>query len=616
MQIDVESAQAALRLQSGRQIEDTFEGEEDLEKRKGDPGYKVWGWNDIKRLKWQEHLGHCSKETLFGTPGDEFDQLAFSQEVMLRKELADIIHVELNKPWCARHINNFVDKGRENYTDPWSKLRSNEREGYTQLVVALLEHEKMTPAERKATDKAKDKILSDAMKAANKIVKKGGKPKDLDYDPGEEVEEANESEEEFDENEYLEEDCLEDNYEPTVKQKKKRKGQKGYNLDGTKRSGYLHLGNALKDVKNKRNWSNARVKAYIQEKGKPNAFYYRFNKHGEEIALGHWSKHEAKCFFESLLLRGANHKWGNFSKSIPGRVGYTASQFWRTLQKRGWVWDMNYYDNKHFKNECLDVKQKGREPLNRYDFVLLNDPTGTFKKFPAIHGNADPEFVKRFENHPLILKYARKKKGDSIKKMYEDTPTDFVKMPRSEYFRVKIWPEKLKKEKGKESGEKRKQDTLDTPPPKRVKAEKATKKKAKARTKTKRSRKRKREYSVSDEEDDENFTLWKPIKQKKKGPVLPDFSDPITGLEMERPSISPYGHVMEHETWTKLLYKKKVCPITGQKLSRRDLIRLNGRNIAEYIPKIKALTQSQVVSMGNAMMLLNQQEEEEDEKKA
>ena len=101
--------------------------------------------------------------------------------------MADIVHVELNKPWCAKHINNFVDKGRENYvkvslcrlgefffvfheTDPWSKLRSNEREGYTQLVVALLEHEKMTPAERKAADKAKDKILSDAMKAANKII--------------------------------------------------------------------------------------------------------------------------------------------------------------------------------------------------------------------------------------------------------------------------------------------------------------------------------------------------------------------------------------------------------------------------------------------------------------
>ena len=69
------------------------------------------GWSDIKRLKWQEHVGHvnvfdedisshnhkmrlwiflceCSKETLFGTPGDEFDQLAFSQEVMLRKECA------------------------------------------------------------------------------------------------------------------------------------------------------------------------------------------------------------------------------------------------------------------------------------------------------------------------------------------------------------------------------------------------------------------------------------------------------------------------------------------------------------------------------------------------
>eukprot|EP00493_Phyllostaurus_siculus_P015253 UN15488 len=85
-----------------------------------------------------------------------------------------------------------------------------------------------------------------------------------------------------------------------------------------------------------------------------------------------------KCFFESLLLRGANHKWGNFSKSIPRARGLYGVAILADSSEERLGLGYELLRRQAFQNECLDVKQKGREPFNRYDFVLLNDPTGTY----------------------------------------------------------------------------------------------------------------------------------------------------------------------------------------------------------------------------------------------
>jgi len=93
-------------------------------------------------------------------------------------------------------------------------------------------------------------------------------------------------------------------------------------------------------------------------------------------------------------------------------------------------------------------------------------------------------------------------------------------------------------------------------------------------------------------------------RKKFKGPeTLVGFRDPMTGDKVDDLAISPFGHIMSYESWIKVLQpsfqekeedhdaaiKKKVntCPFTGQKLSRRELVRINKNNIEEYREKIK-----------------------------
>ena len=77
--------------------------------------------------------------------------------------------------------------------------------------------------------------------------------------------------------------------------------------------------------------------------------------------------------------------------------------------------------------------------------------------------------------------------------------------------------------------------------------------------------------------------------------VIPNFIDVITGDHVLKPAISPYGHVLSYETWTKLLRasKKNVCPFTLQKLTRRDLVKLTLNNIHDFKHRIKDITEDQ-----------------------
>merc|ERR1719378_1038913 len=71
--------------------------------------------------------------------------------------------------------------------------------------------------------------------------------------------------------------------------------------------------------------------------------------------------------------------------------------------------------------------------------------------------------------------------------------------------------------------------------------------------------------------------------------VLKGMTDMMTGEAMVKPAISPYGHVMEYDSWCSILRNPKTknkCPFTQQKITRRQLVRLDADNIEEYKDKI------------------------------
>mmetsp|Transcript_19279 Transcript_19279/g.49422 ORF Transcript_19279/g.49422 Transcript_19279/m.49422 type:complete len:223 (-) Transcript_19279:2836-3504(-) len=70
---------------------------------------------------------------------------------------------------------------------------------------------------------------------------------------------------------------------------------------------------------------------------------------------------------------------------------------------------------------------------------------------------------------------------------------------------------------------------------------------------------------------------------------LPDHIDPITLDVVERPAISPYGHVMGYDTWVRCLSfsePKDRCPFTKNTLKLRQLVKLTKDNIHLYKDKI------------------------------
>nr|CAG8525675.1 1217_t:CDS:10 [Entrophospora candida] len=81
------------------------------------------------------------------------------------------------------------------------------------------------------------------------------------------------------------------------------------------------------------------------------------------------------------------------------------------------------------------------------------------------------------------------------------------------------------------------------------------------------SKKRARSYQESVRID------FEVVEQDDENP-LPGFIDPITLEEVNRPAISPYGHVMGPN--------KNICPLTKKPLKRRELVILTNDNINQY----------------------------------
>eukprot|EP00494_Astrolonche_serrata_P025014 UN25274 len=124
-------------------------------------------------------------------------------------------------------------------------------------------------------------------------------------------------------------------------------------------AGVLLLDDALKTSGTMTGWSQARKNAWKRRTQNPNAYYYRFNKPGENNKREPWGNSEKKVFMERLQTQGANNQWGVFAMNIEGRVGYACSNYYRQLVKYGYVYDINYRkeggDLKFIRNKKMIV---------------------------------------------------------------------------------------------------------------------------------------------------------------------------------------------------------------------------------------------------------------------
>ncbi|KAJ2798560.1 hypothetical protein H4R20_004778, partial [Coemansia guatemalensis] len=114
----------------------------------------------------------------------------------------------------------------------------------------------------------------------------------------------------------------------------------------------IDLGRAMKG------WSEARIKAFKAIKTKPNTYYYRFNAPGEEQRTGQWTAEEQRLFHGRLKEIGANGQWGIFSMTIPGRVGYQCSNYYRYLVENRLIHDPNYVLDEKGKAHYLFTTKK------------------------------------------------------------------------------------------------------------------------------------------------------------------------------------------------------------------------------------------------------------------
>jgi hypothetical protein len=70
---------------------------------------------------------------------------------------------------------------------------------------------------------------------------------------------------------------------------------------------------------------------------------------------------------------------------------------------------------------------------------------------------------------------------------------------------------------------------------------------------------------------------------------MPDAVDFITGDVMRVPTLSPFGHVLDYQTWLELLKTNRLCPFTRRRLTKRQLVVLTVDNIEEYRSEIVPL---------------------------
>jgi len=219
----------------------------------------------------------------------------------------------------------------------------------------------------------------------------------------------------------------------------------------------------------------------------------------------------------------------------------------RRLVKEMKVWDPNYwFDGKKL---YFSRNPKRSNAHKKYAFTVLEDNSGVFSKLPAQHPKRPAELPTLNE----VVKIAAN--GFPM-----DPPDNF-------------------KFKGK------------------CAAGSIRSRKRRARAETTRSRKR----AMLNNDDDVHIATTAVVQEAHASCAIPKFIDPLTHSKIKTPAISPYGHVCEYETWTKVLRTpgaKNICPFTRKPLTRRQLVKLSPENFKQF--------QGKIINQENALREWNQ----------
>ncbi|KAI8070016.1 hypothetical protein BC940DRAFT_296732 [Gongronella butleri] len=345
-------------------------------------------------------------------------------------------------------------------------------------------------------------------------------------------------------------------------------------------TGRLALDDALKQVEENgkdadkafEGWSSARIRAYQMIHENPNSYYYRFNAPGEVQQKGQWGPKEKELFFKRLDEIGANGQWGIFAMTIPGRVGYQCSNFYRLLIETGQVEDPNY---------VLDEKGKAH-----YLFDKKTAGGGVEKTFRT--------HVKQSSGKRTSAPAAASSSSSAATTAAASSGTRAVKRRRrGEAPQATSVKKKKKRRSGWDSEEEDDdfEDYNDT----------SGTYTASTRSSSRRARSSRVTYAeASDPEDAANDNGGMTSNQDDDDEnaadefdenPLPGLIDPITLDEVVKPAISKYGHVMGYDSWVRCLTnwegKKNICPLTKKTLTKRDLVILTHENIEEYRDQIK-----------------------------
>ncbi|CAO3637761.1 unnamed protein product [Mucor fragilis] len=337
----------------------------------------------------------------------------------------------------------------------------------------------------------------------------------------------------------------------------------------------LGLDAALKQITNTKSkvtfegWSEARIRSFKMIEKNPNSYYYRFNEPGEEQRRGPWTEDEKKLFIDQLKVMGTEGKWGLFSKGIPGRVGYQCSNYYRFLIETKQIQDGNYVIASNGKplytfekkledgttekrlrthNKILNQSYASESHAALSKATLADDKLNKPTKRKAL--NCKSTLKKPRRRHRLTMTNDSSSESE-IESYDNDASGNFV--PRN-YYRTRA--DKVQSEKYKQT----------------------------------------RCLPTKEDHDSNNPAAMQDVASADEfESLLPGFIDPITLDQVEKPAISKYGHIMGYDTWIRCLSNwqggstKNVCPITKQRLTKRDLVLLTSENLHLYKDKISNL---------------------------
>lgn len=131
-----------------------------------------------------------------------------------------------------------------------------------------------------------------------------------------------------------------DEEEVADSKKNKRKNKR------KKRMARLQYNDLIRDVTCQDGWSEARKRAFADRERNPNEYYYRFLDPGEIQKKGQFTPEEHKNFLKLVKKWDLPHRddrnWGQFSREVPGRVGYQCANYYRSLIEDGFIEDRHF----------------------------------------------------------------------------------------------------------------------------------------------------------------------------------------------------------------------------------------------------------------------------------